>query len=170
MLVILALAAAPAAAQEFQPTAALDTIVVQFTGKNIGQEGGARTEIDKRLRLARCPAPQLEWRSPAHDAVLVRCMAPAWRIFVPVIAVPQPKPAPVAAAPAPAVVKAEPVIRRGDPVTVEVGSAGFSVTRDGVAMNDAAPGARIAVKVDDRQPPLQAIAVEPGRARLPGAK
>lgn len=171
MLLILALATAvPAAAQDFQQTAALDTIVAQFTGKAVGEEGGARTEIDKRLRLARCPAPQLEWRSPARDAVVVRCMAPAWRIFVPVIAVPQPKPAPATAAVAPPPVKGEPVIRRGDPVTVEAGSDGFSITRDGIAMNDAAPGARLAVKVDDRKPPLQAIAVEPGRARLPGGK
>ena len=163
------LAAAPAAAQDFQPTAVLDTIVSQFTGQRIGAIGGARSAVDSRLRLARCPAPQLEWRSEAHDAVVVRCMAPAWKIFVPVNALPLPKPMPAqpAAAAAP-VAKAEPVIRRGDPVTIETGSPGFSVTREGVAMNDAAPGARLMVKVDERKPPVQAIALDIGRARLPG--
>src|SRR5688572_7478193 len=73
----LALAAAtPAAAQPFQSTVVLDTIVAQFTGKPIGQEGGARTAVDSRLKLAACPAPQLEWRNEAKDAVVIRCMGP----------------------------------------------------------------------------------------------
>lgn len=155
-----------AAASGFQSTAALDAIVAQFTGKPVGTIGGARAPVDARLRLAACPAPQLEWRSPAHDAVVVRCMAPAWRIFVPLAALPQPR---AAAAPAAlAVAKAVPVIRRGDPITVEAGNAGFSITREGIAAGDAAPGARLLVKVDDRKPPIQAVAIEPGHARLPG--
>lgn len=170
MFLFLTLAiAAPATAGNFQSTALLDTIVAQFTGKPIGAEGGARAAVDARLKLAPCAAPQLDWRSDAHDAVIVRCMAPAWRIFVPVNSAARPAaaPAPMAARPA-APVKVEPVIRRGDPITVEAGSAGFSITRDGVAMNDAVPGARLAVKVDERKPPIQAVALEPGRARLPG--
>lgn len=169
MLLSLALAvAAPAAAQDFQSTQMLDTVVAQFTGKPLGEQGGARAPVDKRLKLQSCPAPQLEWHSAAKDAVVVRCMAPAWRIFVPVNAVPQPRAASVVAAPAvPA--RAAPVIRRGDPITVEAGSPGFSITRDGIAMGDAAAGARLLVKVDDKKPPIQAVAVESGRARLPGS-
>ena len=170
MFVLLALAAAsPAAAQDFQSTQMLDAVVQQFTGQQIGQVGGARAAVDKRLKLQSCPAPQLEWRSPAQDAVVIRCMSPVWRIFVPVNAAPKPVAPPiVAAAAAPAAQKVQPVIRRGDLVTVEVGAAGFSITRDGLAMNDAAPGARIAIKVDEKKPPVQAIALEPGRAKLPG--
>lgn len=170
MLLSLALAAAtPAAAQDFQSTHVLDIIVAQFTGVAIGGQGGARAPVDKRLKLQACAAPQLEWHSAAKDAVVVRCMAPGWRIFVPVNAVPQPRAAPVAAAPAAAVpVRAVPVIRRGDPVTVEAGATGFSITRDGVAMGDAAAGARLLVKIDERKPPIQAVAIESGRARLPG--
>ncbi|MBC9034492.1 flagella basal body P-ring formation protein FlgA [Sphingomonas sp. JC676] len=162
-------AALLAAAPEFQSTIVLDAIVTQFTGKQVGELGGARAPVDTRLKLASCAAPQLEWRSEAKDAVLVRCMAPGWRVYVPVNAAPQPKPvaAPAAARVAPAV-KAEPVIRRGDPVTVEAGASGFSITREGVAMNDAAPGARLLVKVDDKKQPIQAVAIEQGRARLPG--
>jgi flagella basal body P-ring formation protein FlgA len=173
MLLALTLtAAAPAAAQDFQSTRVLDMVVEQFTGKPIGAEGGARAPVDVRLKLAACPAPQLEWRSAARDAVVVRCMVPTWRIFVPVNALPQPKPAPAPVAAAPvrmAATPAAPVIRRGDPVTLEAGSPGFSITRDGVAMNDAAAGARLMVKVDERKPPIQAVAIEPGRARLPGS-
>jgi flagellar basal body P-ring formation protein FlgA len=170
MLLALALIAAPAAAQDFQSTAVLDAVVTQFTGKALGEQGGALAPVDKRLKLAACPAPQLEWRTPAHDAVVVRCMSPAWKIFVPVAALPQPKAEPAAAAaprPVPAA-KAEPVIRRGDAVTIEAGSEGFSITREGVAVSDAPPGGRVSIKVEDGKPPLQAIAVEPGRARLPG--
>lgn len=170
MFLFLVLAtAAPVHAGDFQSTAMLDTIVAQFTGKPIGAEGGARTAVDARLKLASCTAPQLEWRNEARDAVIVRCMAPEWRIFVPVNAAPRPAstPAPMAARPA-VPVKVEPAIRRGDPITIEAGSPGFSITREGVAMNDAVPGARLAVKIDERKPPIQAVALEPGRARLPG--
>lgn len=159
--------AAPAAASEFQSTAMLDRIVGQFTGHSIGEEGGARTAIDNRLKLANCPAPQLEWRSDAKDAVVVRCMDPAWRIFVAVNSAARPKAAAPSVAVAPAI-RAEPVIRRGDAVTVEAGADGFSITREGTAMSDAPAGGRLTIRMDEKKPPVQAVAIEPGRARLPG--
>ena len=165
MLFAALILAAPAAASEFQSTAMLDTIVSQFTGKRIGEQGGARAPVDNRLKLASCAAPQLEWRTPAQDAVVVRCMAPGWRIFVPVNAVPPPA-ALAAAARAPAPIKAEAVIRRGDAVTVEVNAAGFSITRDGIAMSDAPAGGRLTIRIDEKKPPIQAVAIEAGSARL----
>lgn len=157
-----------AQAQGFQSTALLDQAVAQFTGKPIGSDGGAAAAVDRRLKLAQCPLPQMEWRSDRQDAVVVRCMTPVWRIYVPVRrAAPATSTAPVGTTRTIAQ-KAEPVIRRGDPITVEAGSAGFAITRDGIAMGDAAPGARLLVKVDAAKPPIQAVAVEQGRARLPG--
>ena len=67
-----------------------------------------------------------------------------------------------------AAVKAEPVIKRGDPVVIEAGSAGFSISREGTALTDAAPGARFTVRVEDAKAPVQAVAVAQGRATLPG--
>lgn len=160
------LIAALLATSDFQSTVLLDRLVAEFTGRDIGQPGGARAAVDTRLKLAACPAPQLEWRNADQDAVLIRCLSPGWRLFVPVETVPKPKPVAAAAAPAP--VKVEPVIRRGDPVTVEAAAAGFSVTREGIAMGDAVPGARLLVKVDEKRTPIQAIAIEPGHVRLPG--
>ena len=61
-----------------------------------------------------------------------------------------------------------PVIKRGDPVMIEAESNGFSISREGVAMGDAAPGGRFMVKVDDTRSPVQAVAVASGRATLPG--
>ncbi len=152
----------------FQSTEALDQILALFTGKAVGEAGGARTPVDSRLKLADCAAPQLAWMSDAQDAIVVRCLAPQWKIYVPIEpGLPRPVVASVAAVPVkPA--KVDPVIRRGDPVTIEAGSAGFSITREGIAMGDAAPGGRFLVRVDEKKPPIQAVALESGRATLPG--
>lgn len=160
--------AALLAAASFQDIAGLDRAVAAFTGHGIGQEGGARTGIDARLRLAQCPTVSMAWRTEAHDAVVITCTGPDWRLFVPVRApVAAPVAVPVRASYVPPV-KAEPVIRRGDPVMIEAGTDGFSITREGIAMADAAPGARFLVRVEDARAPVQAIAVESGRAQLPG--
>lgn len=167
LLPILAiLSPAAARAQAFQDTATVDAAVAGFTGRPIGTEGGARTAVDRRLKLATCPTLALSWYGNGHDAVVVRCANPDWRVFVPVVA---PPPAPFVPA-AKAVPAAKPaiVIKRGDPVTIEVNAPGFSVTRDGVAMGDAATGGRFFVNVDGAKKPVQAIALESGRATLPG--
>jgi flagella basal body P-ring formation protein FlgA len=156
------------AAAAFQSTAGLDGAVSAFTGQPIGADGGARAAVDPRLRLAQCPTVALSWRTDAHDAVVVSCSGPNWRLFVPVIRQTPAAPARAAAAFAAAPVKAVPVIKRGDPVTIEAGADGFAITRDGVAMSDAAPGGRFMVKVDDTKGPVQAVALEGGRATLPG--
>lgn len=164
------LCATPAlAAPVFQDTVSLDRAVAAFTGHGIGSQGGARSVVDARLKLAQCPTLAMSWRSDAHDAVVVSCTGPEWRIYVPVLFTPTESKRPVgqAAAFAPAV-KAEPVIKRGDPVTIAAGSPGFSITREGIALADAAPGARFMVKVDDAKNPVQAVAVQSGRATLPG--
>lgn len=159
-------AASPAG---FQSTEALDRMVEQFAGAPVGMEGGARTPVDKRLKLASCADPQLSWRSAVEDAVVIRCQGPQqWRLFVPVIALPRPAIAAPTAMPAPAVVKAEAVIKRGDPVMVEAGATGFAITRQGIAMGDAPVGGRVVIKMEDKRPPVAAIVVEAGRARLPG--
>lgn len=167
--ILLSALAASANPAGFQSTDTLDRLVEQFAGAPIGMEGGARAPVDKRLRLAACDAPELSWRSAAEDAVVIRCQGPQqWRVFVPVNALPKPAAPVVAAMPAPAVVKPVTVIKRGDPVLIEAGAAGFSITREGLAVADAAAGGRVLVKVDDKRPPVAAIALEPGRARLPG--
>lgn len=157
-----------AAAATWQDTAALDRAVASFAGQPTGAEGGARTAVDPRLRLAACPMVALSWRTPAQDAVVVSCTGPDWRIFVPVRRAVPLAPQPGAVGRALPAVRAEPVIRRGDPVVIEAGTEGFSVTRSGTAMADAAPGQHVAVRIDDQPRPVQAVAIEAGRAGLPG--
>lgn len=162
-MIALALALAAAA---YQDTAALDRAVVAFAGRSIGDEGGPRAPVDPRLKLAQCPMVALSWRTDAHDAVVVACSGPDWRIFVPVRMAPQTAVlARTTAAAAPALEK---VIKRGDPVMIEAGSDGFSITREGVAMGDAAAGARVLIRVPDAKLPVQGIAVANGRVTLPG--
>ncbi|MFW2850853.1 flagella basal body P-ring formation protein FlgA [Sphingomonas sp. TX0543] len=156
------------AAASFQDIAALDRGVSAFTGRPIGEEGGARAAVDPRLRLAQCPMVSMAWRTDAHDAVVVTCTGPEWRIFVPVV---MPARTTVISSPASAQAparNAEKIIKRGDPLMIEAGSNGFSIMREGVAMGDAAVGERLMVKVDTARMPVQAVAVEPGRATLPG--
>lgn len=158
--------ATPAFSQTpFQDVTLVDRAVEGFTGRAIGTDGGARTRVDARLKLAACPMVAMSWRTPAHDAVVVACASPEWRLFIPVQA-------PVATGPAnqPAasVAKADVVIKRGDPVTIEAGSRGFSITREGIAMSEASAGGRFLVNVDGAKKPIQAIALETGRATLPG--
>jgi flagella basal body P-ring formation protein FlgA len=171
-MILLSLLLAAGGAVAFQDIGGLDRAVAAFTSRPIGAEGGARTAIDSRLRLAQCSTVALAWRTEAHDAVVVSCSGPDWRIFVPVIrpaSAPPPTAATTVARPmVVAAAKAEPVIRRGDPVVIEAGSPGFSISRDGIAMGDAPPGGRFLVKVEDAKGPVQAIAVEAGHATLPG--
>lgn len=158
MFSLLLLAASPAGFD----LALLDRAAEIFAGARVGEPGGPIAPIDRRLRLAGCSAsPEFSWRSEMRDAIVIRCPDHnGWRIFVNV------KGAPMTAGFVPA--KAEPVIRRGDPVTLVAGQNGFSVSADGVAMGDAAPGARLQVKVDGAKNPVQAIALEAGKATLPG--
>ena len=163
--------ATPAAAQNFQSTTLIDKAVAGFTGHGIGETGGARTPVDTRLKLATCPMVSLNWRTDTHDSVVVTCPDPQWRIFVPIaMAASAPAPAaPITVISAPAA-KAAIVIKRGDPVTVVAGDGAFSVTRDGIATTDAAAGARVLIRVQEGKPPIQAVAVEPGKAMIPGAE
>ena len=168
--IALTLAASPAAAQNFQSTTLIDKAVAGFTGHAIGESGGARTAVDTRLKLATCPMVSLNWRTDSHDSVVVTCTDPQWRIFVPVMMPLRPAPAATPAAAPIAAAKAAIVIKRGDPVTVVAGDGAFSVTRDGIATTDAAAGARVLIRVQDGKPPIQAVAVEPGKAVIPGAE
>lgn len=168
-VLLASLAASPAAAQaSFQDTAAIDRAVTAFTGRPIGQEGGARTPVDTRLKLAACPMVAISWRGANHDSVVVSCSGPDWRVYVPVVMPAVVAVQPTAIVPATPAPKAEIVIKRGDPVTIEAGGNGFSITRDGVAMSDGTQGGRFLVNVDGAKKPVQAVAVEAGRATLPG--
>lgn len=163
MLSLFLLAAAPAATD----LSLLDRAAEIFAGARLGEPGGPIAPIDRRLRLAGCgSSPEFTWRAESRDAIVIRCPDPnGWRIFVSVRAMPVAAQTGTLQAVA---VKVEPVIRRGDPVTLEAGQNGFAVATDGTAMGDAAPGARLQIRIEGARAPVQAIAVSAGKATLPG--
>lgn len=120
------------AVSPFADLIAIDREVADFTGKAIGQTGGAMMPVDRRLRLNACMSPlALSWRTNRRDAVLVQCPDPgSWRIFVPVRAGEN---APAA-------------IARGEAVKIAVVGEGFSVSQPGEALDAGAVGDWIRVR------------------------
>lgn len=158
---ILSLAAActllPVAAAAADPTfdlAAIDYAVAGFTGHSIGEPGGARQPVDRRLRLAACAQPlSLEWHGN-RASVLVRCPGAGWRLFVPLAATLQSGTAPAAA---------EKVVARGETVTVALRGRGFALQRQAEAMEPGAIGDWIRVRPAGRDAePLRARVIRPG--------
>lgn len=144
-------------AAAFADPAAIDRAVAAFTGAPAGSDGGAQVAVDRRLRLAACTAPlALSWHTPAQANVMVQCPdARSWRIFVPVRS----------AAPAAA---AAPLVVRGDPVTIAVAGAGFSVSQPGEAMESGAAGSWIRVRgVAAKSQVMRARVVRAGLVEVP---
>ena len=158
---LLLLAGTAAQAQGFEDLDALDRKVVASLGAGFGESGGPARPIDKRLKLAACPAaPVLD--PPAMGAVLVRCEPLGWRIRVGL--------ARPAAAFAQAAEKAEPIIRKGDQVELTASTGSFSVSTVAIAEQDGAPGDRIRVKSDAKKGAVIGLVTADGRVALPGFK
>ena len=149
-------AAAPALAAGFASPEEIDSAVAEFTGAAIGTEGGARLPIDRRLRLARCEAPlALEWYGRSHETVLVRCPAAGgWRLFVPIES-------------GPAAARQEPIVARGEAVAIVVQGHGFTLSRQGEALEGGAVGEWIRVRpAGTRSEPVRVRVLEHGRVGM----
>lgn len=150
--IVLLGSATPALAAGFADPAAIDRAIAEFTGAEIGAPGGARTPVDRRLRLADCGAGfALEWYGRGRDTVLVRCPEQGgWRLFVPLASGGTEQ-------------GGADVIGRGDMVTITVRGSGFSLSRQGEALEAGAVGEWIRVKpADKRGEPLRAQILRPG--------
>ena len=177
LLAIAAMTAAqPALAQQkFENLDRIDSLVAMTVGANRGEPGGPVAPVDRRLRLAACPAtPSID--GPVFGAAVVKCDALGWRIRVPLVAggaaaasgpVPRQASASRFVPPAPSVPK-DNVVRRGDPVQLMAGNAVFSVSRAMVADEDGGIGDTIRVREDKKSAPIFAKVVEMGLVRIPG--
>ena len=116
----------------FADLGAIDRDVAVFTGKEMGQPGGAILPVDRRLRLNACRSPlALSWRGNRRDAVNVECPDPgSWHLFVPV------------RAPEAGVI----AVARGEAVSIAVVGDGFAVSQPGEAMDQGAIGDWIRVR------------------------
>jgi flagellar basal body P-ring formation protein FlgA len=160
-LALTLLLAAPAQAQSnHADLAAIDRAVAQFTGAGQGQPGGAILPLDRRLRLAPCPAAlALGWYGGKQDTVEVVCPAPGgWKLYVPL----------VGSGKAAAGVTSTPAVSayavtRGDAVTITVRGEGFAVSQPGQALESGALGAWIKVRgVAQGAQVLRARVLRPG--------
>lgn len=151
--------------------AEIDRAVAGFTGAAIGEVGGARAPADPRLRLAACAqALETSWHGTRQAAVRVECpmaieSGGPWRIFVATL------PPGEAGAHSPGTAArtgpVQPVVKRGDPVTVVVRGRGFSVQQPGEAMENGQIGDWIAIRTTREAKPVRARIERPGLAIIP---
>ena len=160
----ISLALAITAAAPFADLDAIDRQVAQFTGAGIGQDGGAASAVDRRLRLNPCISPlALSWRTQQQNTVVVQCSdAGGWRLYVPVnrrAAMPAQAPASV--------------INRGDSVTIAVMGDGCSVSQPGEALESGAVGSWIRVRLASgsnrfsKEDTMRARIIRPGLVGIP---
>jgi flagella basal body P-ring formation protein FlgA len=171
LILLLGILAAPAGAvagpDGFEDIAKLEGRVVGALDADIGQPGGPVAPIDRRLKLTACPSP-VTIDPPALGALPLRCEALGWRIRVPLVRIPGATPAMQVAAASPP--PATPVvIKRGDPVQLVSGAAGFSVSTAGVAQEDGHAGGVVRVKTDAKGPVILGQVVDAGLVRVAAA-
>ncbi|WP_082553555.1 flagella basal body P-ring formation protein FlgA [Altererythrobacter sp. Root672] len=147
----------PALAAGLTDLSTIDRAVAEFTGAAIGSPGGARLPVDRRLRLADCaPGMALEWYGRTRNTVIVQCPeAGGWRIYVPLVD--------GGGASSVAASQGPDVVSRGSRVTISVKGSGFTLSRQGEALEAGAIGEWIRVQPLDRKgDPLRAQVLRPG--------
>lgn len=157
----------------FQDTKILDALVAAQLGSEIGAPGGARSPVDQRLKLARCPeTPSVS--NGQMEAVIVRCAALGWRIRVPInisdrssLTPGRATSSPVrGAAPRYAAANNEIAIKRGEPVRLTIRKRGFSLSRMMIADSNGRIGDVIPVRADRRERPIMVRITDMGEATL----
>lgn len=158
---------AGAQAQAIQDLNEIDVLVAATMGAGIGEPGGARAPVDRRLKLKACPVA-LEVTGPDLGAAAVRCPTLGWRIRVPLDLAAEREQA-VAARPgqgrAPAGQGVE-AVKRGEPILLTVDRPMFSLSRVMIADKDGRVGEVIPVRDDPKGKPIFVRIVEPGRATI----
>lgn len=132
----------------------------ELTAIVAGSIGRTAMPIDRRIKLSRCP-DAVSISIADKDSLAVRCPGNSWRLRVPLVAAGATTrfAAPLAGA-------GLPVIRRGDPVRLEIRTEAFAVSYAATAMDDAAAGQSFRVRTVDARVPVRAVAVARGRATL----
>ncbi|MEZ5709157.1 MAG: flagellar protein [Blastomonas sp.] len=166
LAVLFAAGTAPANAQsDFQDLAELDVQVAAAMGAEIGEPGGARAKIDRRLKLKSCPAPVIvEAAEPGTAAV--RCKPIGWRIRVPLV--PSSTARSTGGYQRSEQAVAEEGVKRGEPILLTVERPSFTLSRVMVADRDGKVGEVIPVREDPKGKPIFVRIVEPGKATILG--
>lgn len=166
---VLPLLAVPASAQAqaIQDLNEIDVLVAATMGAGIGEPGGARAPVDRRLKLKACPVA-LEISGPDLGAAAVRCPALGWRIRVPLDLAAEREQAEVARPGQPRSAAGQGLegVKRGEPILLTVDRPMFSLSRVMIADKDGRVGEVIPVRDDPRGKPIFVRIVEPGRATI----
>ncbi|WP_390550666.1 flagella basal body P-ring formation protein FlgA [Qipengyuania sp. MTN3-11] len=143
----------------------IDRAVADFTGAGVGQPGGAKLPVDRRLRLTACPAAlDLQWFGREGRSVQVACPAVGWRIYVAVDGTANTAPSP---GNRPGEQFGEPIVKRGENVSILVRGKGFTLTRQGAAVEDGAQGEWIRVNVEGKgRETMRAQVIQPGKVGI----
>ena len=162
---IASLAASPALAGNFQDLGELDVAVAAHMGAGIGEPGGARAPIDRRLKLKACPdVPDVS--GPVLGAAVVRCEQVGWSIRVPLRLDGQ---ASGGTARQNASNQEESdAVTRGQVVRLSVEGNGFSLARTMIADATGKVGDLISVRADRRSKPILARITGVGEVSVPG--
>ncbi|MDB5713252.1 MAG: flagellar protein [Sphingomonadales bacterium] len=146
-VVSVALIATQARAEGWQNLDALDAAVTAAVGST-----GAARPVDRRIKLAICPET-VSVSAPLARSVTVACNSIGWRIRVPV--------SPTALA------FAGPMLmRKGDPVSVVTGAAGFSASVSGIAEGEGRLGERVRVRTGPGASVIVGLIADPGTVRI----
>ena len=160
------LAAAPALAGNFQDLSDLDVAVSAHVGAQIGEPGGARAPIDRRLKLKACPdAPSVS--GPVLGAAVVRCEPIGWSIRVPLLSGGQANGN--AAGAGAARQEMRDAVTRGQAVRLSVEGRGFSLSRTMIADANGKIGDMISVRADRSARPILARIVAIGEVSVPSS-
>ncbi len=144
-------------AKEFQSPGALDLILKQTLGRSIGETGGPRTNVDRRLKLKKCPeTPTVDTRN--ISTAIIRCTALDWRISVPLV---------ISRTATHSGFTAEQIIQRGQPVLLVVRQNGFVIYRQMIADRKGRLGDVIPVRTTRRSSPILVEITGPGRVTIP---
>jgi flagella basal body P-ring formation protein FlgA len=165
-----AMAQAQGQGQGMQNLSEIDILVAATMGAEVGQPGGARALVDRRLKLKACPVA-LEITGPDMGAAAVRCPTLGWRIRVPLDLTAEPSQAIASRAPQQrggAAGLGQEAVKRGEPILLTVERPMFSLSRVMIADKDGRVGEVIPVRDDPKGKPIFVRILEPGRATILG--
>ena len=157
---VLSFAGTAAAANPFIPPAAIDAAVADFLGAPAGTPGGAARAVDPRLKLALCTdGLDVAWHGRTGTTLQVSCPARGWRLFVPV--------GDGGAGSARKGQRGEAIVQKGETVSLIYEGAGFTLTRQGEALEPGAWDQWITIKpVGVNANPVRGQVVSPGKVRV----
>lgn len=147
----------PAQGQVMESLPALEHQLELFLGKEQGEVGGARQDIDRRLRLKKCPqSPSIEKRN--DGLALIRCEPLNWRISAPLIRQNYGSQRSE---------KSQVMVQRRQSVLLVTHKNGFIISRQMLADRSGGLGDLISVRATRKSRPIMAEIIGEGRVALP---